>query len=42
MLLNEDFSNENIVHEQSVDQLTKLIDDLAEELTLKRKLWIDT
>ena len=46
MLLNHIFSNENIVHEQAVDQLTKLklLDDLAEELTLKGragKLWIE-
>ena len=44
MLLNNGFPNENIVHEQAVDQLTKILDDLAEELTLKRrtgKLWIE-
>ena len=43
MLLNNDFPNENIVYEQAVDQLTKILDDLAEELTLKRrtgKSWI--
>ena len=33
MLLNEDFPNENIVHEQAVDQFTKLLDNLADELT---------
>ena len=31
MLLNKDFPKENIVHEQAVDQLTKLLDDLAGE-----------
>ena len=33
-----------IVHEQAVNQLTKLLDDLAEELALKSrtgKLWIE-
>ena len=37
MFLTEDFSNENIVHEQAVNQLTKLLEDLAEELTLKSR-----
>ena len=44
MLLNKYFPNQNIVHEQAVDQLTKLLDDLAEELTKKSrtgKLWIE-
>ena len=44
MLLNKDFPNVNIVHEQAVDQLIKLLDDLTEEITLKNrtgKLWIE-
>ena len=44
ILLNKDFPNENIVHEQAVDQLTKQLDDLAEEVTLKSrtgKLWME-
>ena len=44
ILLNKDFPNENLVHEQAVDQLTKQLDDLAEEVTLKSrtgKLWME-
>ena len=42
MLLNKCFPNENIVREQAVDQLTKLLDDLAEELKSRAgKLWIE-
>ena len=43
ILLNKDVPNENIVHEQAVDQLTKQLDDRGEEVTLKSrtgKLWM--